>query len=425
MKHSFLTLVMCLWALPISAAEVVSDTEPTLEDVIDEVSSSVVAITVDTVDGEQALGAGIIVGADGYVVTNAHVVEDARQTTVITENEDEYAAKVIGVDAKTDIALLQVEHPFGLEPAHFVDSDNVRVGNTVFAIGNPYGLGSSVSLGIISAKERDIAKGPYDNFLQTDAAINQGNSGGPLFNRQGKIIGMNTAIFSTDGRNQGLGFATPSNTVQWVVEQLKKNGRVIRGWLGIDVGQVKAKDDSSVRQLAIVSMAEDSPAATAGLKVGDVIERLGNINLKNARLFAAEVAGTEPETVLPFTVRRDGVLISAEIKVAEMPIPQKKVQLPAKTENGKNWVHLTEFGAKGYYNDISQQFVITEVEPNGALAEKGIEVGQNLLSLNDKKIFGVEDLRVKIKEARDIGRMTLQFDNNGEIDTVIIKLKEE
>ena len=428
MKPLYLLILLCLWTMPSSAESLQepAQQELSLEDVIESVSPAVVEIAVATTDGEQISGAGFVVGKDGYVVTNAHVVENAAKTTIITTNEDEYSAKIIGIDSKTDVALLQADQPLGLAPAQFADSDNVRVGNTVFAIGNPYGLGNSVSLGIISAKERDISSGPYDNFLQTDAAINQGNSGGPLFNLQGEIIGMNTAIFSTDGRNQGLGFATPANIVQWVVNQLQKNGHVVRGWLGIDVGLVKAKDDPTVKQLAIVSMSEDSPAATAGLKVGDVIERLGNINLKNARLFAGEIAATKPDTILPWTVRRDGVLISADIKVAEMPQAQKENR-PAEpiVVNDKNWVHLTELDAKGFYSDSKQRFIITEIDPNGVLAEKGIEVGQSLLSLNNKKVFGVEDLRVKIKEARDIGRMTLQFDNNGEIDTVIIDMKEE
>ena len=428
MKPLYLLILLCLWTMPSSAESLQepAQQELSLEDVIESVSPAVVEIAVATTDGEQISGAGFVVGKDGYVVTNAHVVENAAKTTIITTNEDEYSAKIIGIDSKTDVALLQADQPLGLAPAQFADSDNVRVGNTVFAIGNPYGLGNSVSLGIISAKERDISSGPYDNFLQTDAAINQGNSGGPLFNLQGEIIGMNTAIFSTDGRNQGLGFATPANIVQWVVNQLQKNGRVVRGWLGIDVGLVKAKEDPTIKQLAIVSMSEDSPASTAGLKVGDVIERLGNINLKNARLFAGEIAATKPDTILPWTVRRDGVLISADIKVAEIPQAQKENQ-PAESivVNDKNWVHLTELDAKGFYSDSKQRFIITEIDPNGVLAEKGIEVGQSLLSLNNKKVFGVEDLRVKIKEARDIGRMTLQFDNNGEIDTVIIDMKEE
>ena len=328
MKPLYLLILLCLWTMPSSAESLQepAQQELSLEDVIESVSPAVVEIAVATTDGEQISGAGFVVGKDGYVVTNAHVVENAAKTTIITTNEDEYSAKIIGIDSKTDVALLQADQPLGLAPAQFADSDNVRVGNTVFAIGNPYGLGNSVSLGIISAKERDISSGPYDNFLQTDAAINQGNSGGPLFNLQGEIIGMNTAIFSTDGRNQGLGFATPANIVQWVVNQLQKNGRVVRGWLGIDVGLVKAKEDPTIKQLAIVSMSEDSPAATAGLKVGDVIERLGNINLKNARLFAGEIAATKPDTILPWTVRRDGVLISADIKVAEMPQAQKENQ---------------------------------------------------------------------------------------------------
>ena len=206
-----------------------------LEDVIEEVNPSVVSIAVDVSDDEQALGAGIIISAAGYVVTNAHVMENAKKITLQLPNGETFAANLVGVDEKTDIALLKVKNPINLEAGHFGDSDAIRVGNQVFAIGNPFGLGNSVSLGIISAKERDIDKGPYDNFLQTDAAINQGNSGGPLFNMDGKIIGMSTAIFSEDGKNVGVGFATPSNVVKWVVSQLKQNGKVIRGWLGMSV----------------------------------------------------------------------------------------------------------------------------------------------------------------------------------------------
>jgi serine protease Do len=353
------------------------------------------------------------------------VVENAVKTIVSTINDDTYDAQIVGTDEKTDIALLKIAQPLGLKPARFGDSDNVRVGNRVFAIGNPYGLGNSVSFGIISAKERDIAQGPYDNFLQTDAAVNQGNSGGPLFNMQGEIIGMNTAIFSTDGRNQGLGFATPSNTLQWVMEQLKANGKVVRGWLGIEVGQIKTKEDPSVKQLAVVSMSENSPAASAGLKVGDVIERLGNISLKNARLFSAEVAATAPDTVLPFTVRRDGVVISADIKVAPMPQPQKVDTLPERTEkNDKNWVDVTELGIKGYYDDINQVFVVTEIAEDSDLFDKGIEVGQRLTMFNGKKVFGVEDLRVKIKEAREQNDVTLQFNDDNGVDTVVLNLKD-
>ena len=168
-----------------------------LEDVIEEVNPSVVSIAVDVSDDEQALGAGIIISAAGYVVTNAHVMENAKKITLQLPNGETFAANLVGVDEKTDIALLKVKNPINLEAGHFGDSDAIRVGNQVFAIGNPFGLGNSVSLGIISAKERDIDKGPYDNFLQTDAAINQGNSGGPLVDEAGNVIGVNTNSYTT------------------------------------------------------------------------------------------------------------------------------------------------------------------------------------------------------------------------------------
>ena len=236
-KFLGISALFFIMALPVQAEQRL------LEDVIEEVNPSVVSIAVDVSEDEQALGAGIIISADGYVVTNAHVMENAKKIMVQTPDGEIFEAKLVGVDEKTDIALLKVKNPLNLEAGHFGDSDEIRVGNQVFAIGNPFGLGNSVSLGIISAKERDIDKGPYDNFLQTDAAINQGNSGGPLFNMDGKIIGMNTAIFSEDGKNAGVGFATPANIITWVVSQLKQHGKVVRGWLGISVQQVRSSED--------------------------------------------------------------------------------------------------------------------------------------------------------------------------------------
>ena len=314
MQKFFAGLVMCLvCTFPVRAEQ------RSLEDVIDEVNPSVVSIAVDISDSEQALGAGIIISADGYVVTNAHVMENADKITVQTPDGETFDAKLIGIDEKTDVALLKVKNPLDLEAGHFGNSDEIRVGNKVFAIGNPFGLGNSVSLGIISAKERDIDKGPYDNFLQTDAAINQGNSGGPLFNMDGQIIGMSTAIFSEDGKNSGVGFATPANMVVWVVEQLKKNDKVIRGWLGVGVQKARTKGEEKDKVLIISSMAENSPAARAGLKVGDKILSLGDVSLKNPRLFSLEVAKLAPKTVVPIVISRDNQELHKEIIIATAP----------------------------------------------------------------------------------------------------------
>lgn len=406
--------------------------ERILEDVIDEVNVSVLSITVDTETGEQALGAGFVISAEGYIVTNAHVVEEAKDIQAETIYGDSYKAKLVGVDKKTDIALLKAEHPLGLEPVHFADSDAVRVGQTVFAIGNPYGLGNSVSSGIISAKERDIEKGAYDNFLQTDAAINQGNSGGPLFNMNGEVVGMNTAIFSEQGENIGLGFATPSNMVQWVVNSLQENGKVERGWLGLSVRPVRTNGDN-VMQLAIAEIIEDSPAAKAGLKVGDIIERLSNISLKNSRLFSAEIAATKPQTKLSAVVKRDGRILNFDIEVSSMPSEetsekdgvapwQKFEDAGLSKEQFEKAVEFTELGITAYYDETAQNFLIIAVEPETDAAQKGVVAGNLLLAVDNKKLYSVEDLQTKIKQAAEKGTIELQVKSGQDFDTITVKL---
>ncbi len=415
-------LILCLCGV----ADLAAADELKLEDVIDEVNPSVVSITAEHAD-TQALGAGIIISADGYVVTNAHVTADAAKITLTTVEGDTFAVELIGADEKTDIALLKVEHPLGLEAAHFADSDDIRVGNTVFAIGNPFGLGNSVSAGIISAKERDIEKGPYDNFIQTDAAINQGNSGGPLFNLEGKIIGMNTAIFSTDGIDAGVGFAVPSNIVRWVAEQLKNNGKVVRGWLGIGVQKIRSTDSAQKNKLIIASMSEDSPAAAAGVQVGDVLEDVGGISLQSPRHFSLGVAQTVPNTVLPVIVARDGQMIDLEIKVAEMPaandnaaedqtVPEAMEAVPA--------ADFPELGIKAVFDDVQQEFLVVDVAAGSDAETKGINIGDRFKTANNRKIFGVEDLRVKIKEAVPSGQISLQFIGEDMLDMITLKLRD-
>ena len=415
--------------------------EKTLEDVIEDVNSSVVSIVADTAD-TQALGAGIIVGADGYVVTNAHVTENADKITVITADDTEYETELVGSDIKTDIALVKVLHPNGFEPASFADSDSVRVGNTVFAIGNPFGLGNSVSMGIISAKERDIEKGPYDDFLQTDASINQGNSGGPLFNMNGEIVGMNTAIFSTNGQDIGVGFATPANQVKWVVSQLKKNGKVVRGWLGIGVQKFQAQN--AEKKLVVSAMAENSPASRAGLKVGDILEAVGEIPLNNPRLFSLGVSQLKPETVLPMTVLRDTETLNLEVTVSAMPAEDalnddKSEKTDAKLSEEEQISSLERLGLdkykvqnavdfprlhlKAYFDENDRYFVITQVDKDSDAARKGIEVGNRFVVINGKKVFGVEDLNVKIKEALPTGKLEMQIAGADNIDTIVLNLE--
>lgn len=409
--------ILFLYALPAKAEQRL------LEDVIEEVNSSVVSITVDVSENEQALGAGVIISSDGYAVTNAHVMENAKKITLQTPDGETFSADLVGIDEKTDIALLKIIKPINLEAGHFGDSDTIRVGNRVFAIGNPFGLGNSVSLGIISAKERDIDKGPYDNFLQTDAAINQGNSGGPLFNTEGKIVGISTAIFSEDGKNAGVGFATPSNIVKWVVSQLKQHGKVIRGWLGVSVQNVRSPENEEEAALAISSMSENSPAAAAGLRVGDKILALGSISLKNPRLFSLEIAKLLPETKVPVTFNRDGKIFNTEIIIKAAPEDAKKTESAAnlhsfeelgldKYKIGKA-LDFKELNLAAYYDEKAKELAVTMVSPGSEAEEKGIKVGDRIVLAGGKQIFGAEDMRIKLKQSAGSVILLQLRDNEG------------
>lgn len=419
--------------------------QPVLEDVIEKVNPSVVSIAVDMDDGEQALGAGMVISTDGYVVTNAHVTENARKIRLYTVEGHVYEAVLVGADLKTDIALLKAKENLNAKPLDFGDSDGIRVGNQVFAIGNPFGLGNSVSLGIISAKERDIEKGPYDSFLQTDASINRGNSGGPLFNMAGEVIGVNTAIFSTDGQDMGVGFATPSNAVKWVVGQLKEKGEVVRGWLGISVQKIRAKSAEKDSVLVVSAMAENSPAAKAGIKVGDVITALGEVPLNNPRIFSFEVAKLTPETEVPVVISRDGKPMDLLITVARMPSAEDAAQVENKLSEGEDKADemksLTELGIdkyrvrhakmfphlgiRAYYDENVRNFVVVEVEPRSDAALKGIKMGERIVSVNGNKIFGDEDMAVRVKEAMAAGQISLTLKDKNNTYDVVLKLDTE
>jgi len=414
-------LVLCLCGVCSAATA----QEIKLEDVIEEVNPSVVSIVAENED-TQALGAGIVVDDSGYIVTNAHVTSGAQKITLTTVEDETYAAELVGADEKTDIALLKATEALELKAARFADSEEIRVGNPVFAIGNPFGLGNSVSSGIVSAKERDIEKGPYDDFIQTDAAINQGNSGGPLFNMNGEIIGMNTAIFSNDGIDAGVGFAVPSNLVRWVVEQLKNNGKVVRGWLGIGVQKIRSTDSKQKHKLIVASMAENSPAAVSGIKVGDVLEDVGGLSLKSPRRFSLEVAQTPPDTILPLIVSRDEKLLDLEVKVAAMPIAAEETKSAERADAEAAVADdFPELGIRTVFDEVNQEFLVVDVAKGSDAEAKGISIGDKFKTANNRKIFGVEDLRIKIKEAMPSGQISLQFIGEDMLDVITLKLKEQ
>ncbi|MBR3661653.1 MAG: trypsin-like peptidase domain-containing protein [Alphaproteobacteria bacterium] len=419
-----------------------ADNSPALEDVIEQVNSSVFSVISDLTTDNQALGAGFLIDNDGFVVTNYHVTEDASKITLEDIYGNQYPAKIVGSDKKTDIALLKAENQIEATPANFADSDEVRVGNRVFAIGNPFGLGNSVSLGIISAKERNIEKGPYDNFLQTDATINQGNSGGPLFNLDGDIIGMNTAIFSENGQYAGIGFATPANTVKWIISQLKKHGKVTRGWLGFSVKQIRSKETSG-NILVVSELAEDSPASEAGLAVGDIISELGEIPLDNLRLFSLEISKLAPKTEIPAIIIRDGkqldlTIISSVMKEENDSAEDFGLDTSEKAENelktpplsfeemgiDKNSViksqPINSLGITAYFDEKTREMVIVKIDKESPLQPKDVKIGDRIIDINETPIFGIEDFNAKIQQHLDKQNLILKFRNKTDIYRVVL-----
>ncbi len=270
-----------------------------------------------------SLGSGFIVDADGYVITNNHVIEDADEITVTLPNNDKYKAKIIGRDKKVDLALLKVDAKQPLPFVAFGDSDAMRVGDWVIAIGNPYGLGGTVTQGIISARQRSINSGPFDDFLQTDAPINRGNSGGPLFNLNGDVIGINTAIFSPSGGSVGIGFAIPTSLAKPVIAQLKEFGRTHRGWLGVKIQEVSDEMADSLGMekpigALLLDVSPGGPAAKAGLQAGDLIIKFDGKEISEMRLLPRIVAETKIGSTVNIIYLRNGKSVTSSIKVGEM-----------------------------------------------------------------------------------------------------------
>jgi serine protease Do len=272
----------------------------------------------------EARGSGFIIDPDGTIVTNNHVVKDAKSVSVTLEDGTKLPAKVIGTDPRTDVAVLRVKADHPLPYLRLGDSSKIEAGQWVVAVGNPFGLGGTVTAGIVSARGRDIGEGPYDNFIQIDAPINRGNSGGPLFDQEGEVVGINTAILSPTGGSVGIGFAIPSNTVKTVVAQLEKSGHVTRGFLGVEAqaitdGMTSALNLKAKTGALVASVEPDSPAAHAGLQPGDVITSVNGDEVKNPRDLAVDIAAVKPGDEAKLGVTRNGEVQSMSVKVATMP----------------------------------------------------------------------------------------------------------
>jgi serine protease Do len=366
-------------------------------------------------------GSGFVIHADGFIVTNAHVVGDAAEVKVELADGREMQARVVGRDTATDIALLKVEAGGPLPALSFGDSDRTRVGEWVMAMGNPFGLGGTVTAGIVSARGRQIGAGPYDDFIQTDASINPGNSGGPLFNAGGEVVGVNTAIFSPSGGNIGIGFAVPSRMVQNVVAQLREHGAVQRGWLGVSL-QPMDRDLAAAMRVAdakgaLVNAVEpDSPAAKAGLRAGDVITAIEGRRVETPRDLAAGVADVAPGRTATLAVLRDGAAIEQRVEIGANPANAAagKPGQPAQPSLGLGLAPRPQGGV-----------AITRVEPGSVAAERGLREGDVVLRAGERETRQPQDVAEAVAAARGAGRpsIALQVEREGARRFVAIPLR--
>ena len=373
----------------------------------------------------QSLGSGFIIDPSGYIVTNNHVIDGADEIKVILQDNTTLTAKLVGRDEKVDVALLKVTTDKPLPAVAFGDSDHERVGDWVMAIGNPFGLGGTVTAGIVSARGRDIKQGAYDDFIQTDAPINQGNSGGPLFNMDGEVIGINTAIYSRSGGSIGLGFSIPSNQAKAVIDQLRSFGHTRRGWLGVKIQQVTPDIAESVGLhdpvgAMIASADEGGPAAAAKIQGGDIVLKFNGAEIKEMRNLPRLVAETAIGKQVPVVVWRDGHELTLQVTLGELPDDVKAMPAsatPDKPAPAKP-VELAGMGLKiaGITAENRDRFqlpadqkgvLVTDVAPNSAAADKGLKPGDVIVEIQQEPVKTPADVTDRVDRARKANRKSL------------------
>ncbi len=403
------------------------DTEIAFSEVVKAVSPSVVNISVtrtvtaeeDILDlfapggngespsfSEQSYGSGVTVSADGYIITNNHVIEDAEDIRVTLPDKRSFQGRLIGADPKTDLAVIKIEAK-GLPVATWGDSDDLRVGEFVLTIGNPYGLSNTVTLGIVSAKGRaNVGIADYEDFIQTDAAINPGNSGGPLVNIRGEIVGINTAIFSRSGGYQGIGFAVPSNMAKTVFEQLIKEGKIKRGWLGVNIQELtpelsKKFGYEKPEGVLINDIVSGSPAEKAGLRKGDIITQWDGRDVKDVGTFRNTVAGTAPGKRVRLRLFRNGAFLETEVVVAEQAILSQEKrsfrgQVPERRDlfSGMDVFELSRDMARqlGLGPD-ERGVVIARIEPGSPAQRAGLRRGDVIEEIERKPVNSLQDFK--------------------------------
>ena len=360
-------------------------------------------------------GSGFFITADGYAVTNNHVVDKADAVEVITDDGKTYTAKVIGTDPRTDVALIKVDGRSDFPFAKLADRAP-RIGDWVIAVGNPFGLGGTVTAGIVSARGRDIGAGPYDDFIQIDAPVNKGNSGGPTFDVDGNVIGVNTAIFSPSGGSVGIAFAIPASTVSSVVAQLRDKGSVSRGWIGVQIQPVTAEIAESIglkkAEGALVSDPQpNGPAAKAGIEAGDVITAVNGVAVKDARDLARQIGSIAPGSSAKLTVWHKGEEKTVSLALGELP-NQREARATTPDNATPHGGEVPKLGltlapAGQVAGSGSEGVVVTKVDPDGIASEHGFQTGDVILEVAGKKVSHPSDVRNALNEAQKDGKRSV------------------
>jgi serine protease Do len=357
-------------------------------------------------------GSGFFISPDGYAVTNNHVVDHAKSVQVTTDDGTVYTAKVIGTDKKTDLALIKVDPKKDKDFSYVKFADQPpRVGDWVVAVGNPFGLGGTVTAGIVSARGRDIGAGPYDDYVQIDAPINKGNSGGPAFDMNGNVIGVNTAIYSPSGGSVGIGFDIPAGTAKLVVSQLKDKGYITRGWLGIQIQPVTADiaDSLGMKQAhgAMVENPQDgSPAAKAGVEAGDVITAVNGASVKDSRDLARNISMMAPGTSVKLDILRKGETKTLTVALGEMPNDRhaNADENSPKAMSGTPHLGLRVAPAGEVEGAGEKGVVVTAIDPEGPAAEHGLQTGDVILAVGGKTVSNTADVRSALRAAEAGGK---------------------